>query len=67
MMIPHSIRSFIERTAISVGHLISMLGSSAHRPDEYYGDEIAPSGGVYNYRIGNLDDGTDAIGWYEDN
>ena len=66
MTIQHSFRSIVERAAISVGHLIGLLGSSAHRSDDDYGDEIAPSGGVYNYRIGNLDDGTDPIGWYED-
>lgn len=26
---------------------------------------IAPSGGVLNYRTGKLDDGTDPNGWYE--
>ena len=67
MTIPHSIRSIVERAAISIGHLLGLLGSSVHQSDDDYGDKIAPSGGVYNYRIGNLDDGTDAIGWYEDN
>ena len=67
MTIPHSVRSILEKAANSVGHLIGLLGSSAHQSDEDYGDEIAPSGGAYNYRIGNLDDGTDPIGWYEDN
>ena len=66
MTIPQLIRSIVEKAARSVGNLIGLLGASAHQSDDDYGDEIAPSGGAYNYRIGNLDDGTDAIGWYED-
>ncbi len=62
----HSILSFLERAAISARKLIGLLASSAHHSDEDYSDRIAPSDGVYNYRTGNLDDGTDAIGWYED-
>lgn len=27
--------------------------------------DMAPSGGVLNYRTNKLDDGTDPIGWYE--
>jgi hypothetical protein len=27
--------------------------------------DMAPSGGVLNYRTSKLDDGTDPIGWYE--
>ena len=67
MTIPHLIRSIAERAAISAGDLIGLLASNAHQLDEDCNDEIAPSGGIYNYRTGNLDDGTDAIGWYEDN
>ncbi len=63
----HSILSILERAAISARKLIGLLGSSAHHSDEDYSDTIAPSGGVLNYRTGNLDDGTDATGWYEDN
>ena len=66
MNIRHSILSALEKAGISARHLIGLLGSSADHSDEDFGDRIAPSGGVYNYRTGNLDDGTDAIGWYED-
>ncbi len=67
MNIRHSILSALEKAAISARHLIGLLGSSADHSDENFGDGIAPSGGVYNYRTENLDDGTDGIGWYEDN
>jgi hypothetical protein len=45
--------------------VISMLASSARTSDPDGTSDVAPSGGVLNYRTGKLDDGMDPIGWYE--
>lgn len=45
--------------------LVGFLASSAEDSDTQDVADIAPSGGVLNYRTGKLDDGTDPIGWYE--
>jgi len=48
--------------------LMKALGLLAHSAKtKKFGKEsdIAPSGGVLNYRSGKLDDGTDPVGWYE--
>ena len=40
--------------------LLALLANHKSDQDEL----IAPSGGVYNYRTEELDDGTDPRGWY---
>ena len=40
-----------------------LLALMAHHKSEQ-GELIGPSGGVYNYRTEELDDGTDPRGWY---
>ena len=67
MNIRHSVLSVLQKVAVSAGHLIGLLGSSVDNSSREFGDTIAPNGGVYNYRTENLDDGTDGIGWYEEN
>ena len=46
---------------------VGLLAQSAKTKKFGIESDIAPSGGVLNYRTGNLDDGTDPIGWYERN
>ena len=52
-----------------VGELLvsaaSFLSSSAKTSNINEASENAIRGGVLNYRTGQLDDGTDAAGWYE--
>ncbi len=48
-----------------VASLVTFLAASAKISDEQDTSDIAPSGGVLNYRTGKLDDGTDPVGWYE--
>ncbi len=45
--------------------VISTLATSARTLDPDEASDVAPSGGVLNYRTGKLDDGTDPVGWYE--
>ena len=45
--------------------LIGFLAVSAKTDSASEKSDIAPSGGVLNYRTGKLDDGTDPVGWYE--
>lgn len=45
--------------------IISTLASDARTSDPDGTSDVAPSGGVLNYRTGKLDDGMDPIGWYE--
>lgn len=45
--------------------VISTLASSVRTSDPDGTSDVAPSGGVLNYRTGKLDDGMDPIGWYE--
>ena len=47
------------------GSLISLLAVSAKTNSASDKSDVAPSGGVLNYRTGKLDDGTDPVGWYE--
>ena len=47
------------------GSLISLLAVSAKSNSASDKSDVAPSGGVLNYRTGKLDDGTDPVGWYE--
>ena len=47
------------------GSLIGLLAVSAKTDSTSEKSDIAPSGGVLNYRTGKLDDGTDPVGWYE--
>ena len=48
-----------------VASLVGLLASSAKASDANDTSDVAPSGGVFNYRTGKLDDGTDPVGWYE--
>jgi hypothetical protein len=48
-------------TAGLVGLLAGGVGATEREDDS----DVAPSGGVLNYRTGKLDDGTDPVGWYE--
>jgi hypothetical protein len=45
--------------------LISLLAVSARTDSASDKSDVAPSGGILNYRTGKLDDGTDPVGWYE--
>ena len=45
--------------------LIGLLASSTKTSDTNDASDVAPSGGVFNYRTAKLDDGTDPVGWYE--
>ncbi len=67
MNIRHSIVSILHKAGTFTSNFVDILGASAQSSTDDQSDKIAPSGGVLNYRTGNLDDGTDAIGWYEDN
>ena len=40
--------------------LLALMANHKSQQDEL----IGPSGGVYNYRTEELDDGTDPHGWY---
>lgn len=44
---------------------VSLLAQSARTGKFGKESDIAPSGGVLNYRTGKLDNGTDPVGWYE--
>lgn len=44
---------------------VGFLAQSARNNKFDKESDIAPSGGVLNYRTGKLDDGTDPVGWYE--
>jgi hypothetical protein len=48
-----------------VASLVTFLAASTKISDQQDTSDIAPSGGVLNYRTGKLDDGTDPVGWYE--
>ncbi|MES9887436.1 MAG: hypothetical protein ABW140_11540 [Candidatus Sedimenticola sp. 6PFRAG1] len=48
-----------------VASLVALLAASAKISDTRDTSDIAPSGGVLNYRTGKLDEGTDPVGWYE--
>ena len=48
-----------------IADIISILATSARTSDPDDASDVAPSGGVFNYRTGKLDDGMDPIGWYE--
>ena len=45
--------------------LVGLLAEGAQVPDANDTTNHAARGGVLNYRTGQLDDGTDATGWYE--
>ena len=49
-----------------VAGLVTLLAASIKTVDNKIASNIAPSGGVLNYRTGKLDDGTDPVGWYEE-
>jgi len=48
-----------------VTSLVALLAAGTKTSDAKETSDIAPSGGVLNYRTGKLDDGTDPVGWYE--
>ena len=43
-----------------------LLADSAQTSSENKKLDNAANGGVLNFRTDNLDDGTDPVGWYED-
>jgi len=45
--------------------MISLLGKSAETPDSEESLSNSDRTGALNYRTGQLDDGTDPYGWYE--
>lgn len=61
--------SVIKAVALLLGELLSsiasILASSTKSSDKNDTSDVAPSGGVFNYRTTELDDGTDPVGWYE--
>ena len=63
--------SVITAVALLLGELLrsvaSLLASSANTSDMNKSSDNAAGGGVLNYRTGKVDDGTDAVGWYEEN
>ena len=48
-----------------IADILCFLSTSSRTSDPDEASDVAPSGGVFNYRIGKLDDGMDPIGWYE--
>ncbi len=48
-----------------IASLVTLLATSTKTSDAKEASDIAPSGGVLNYRTGKLDEGTDPVGWYE--
>ena len=44
---------------------IGNVAASAHLPEDERRSRDSDLFGVYNYRSGRLDDGTDPVGWYE--
>ncbi len=48
-----------------MANVVSVLASSIDISDSNDKSDVAPSGGVFNYRTGKLDDGMDPLGWYE--
>jgi len=61
----------ITAVALLLGELLrnvaSLLASSTKTSDMNKSSDNAAGGGVLNYRTGKVDDGTDAVGWYEKN
>ena len=43
----------------------SFLASTTNTTGTSGRSDVAPSGGVLNFRTAQLDDGTDPVGWYE--
>ena len=46
--------------------LVGLLAGGAGATEREDDSDVAPSGEVLNYRTGKLDDGTDPVGWYEE-
>jgi hypothetical protein len=65
MNIRLSTPSIVKMIVVFAQDALSLVASSTHHDEVNHDDRIAPSGGVFNYRTGNLDDGTDPIGWYD--
>ena len=66
MNIRPTANSHFERWAKSFGHIIQLLADSVQTTDENRKLDNAAKGGVMNFRIDKLDDGTDPAGWYGD-
>ena len=45
--------------------LVALLAAGVKTAETMQESDIAPSGGLLNYRTSKLDDGTDPVGWYE--
>ena len=65
-----SVYDVITAVALLLGELLksvaSLLASSTKTSDASDTSDVAPSGGIFNYRTAELDDGTDPVGWYEE-
>lgn len=62
-----SASSVITAVARLLGEFVaSLLASVAKTADTNEASDNAARGGVLNYRTGKFDDGTDAVGWYEE-
>jgi hypothetical protein len=46
--------------------LVGLLAGGVEATEGDDDSDVAPSGGVLNYRAGRLDEGTDPVGWYEE-
>lgn len=61
----HICYAFAKTMATLATTLVGFLASSTKISNSNESSENATQGGVLNYRTGQLDDGTDATGWYE--
>ena len=52
---------FVELTR----RIVYLLASGTNESDQTSASDVAPIGGVLNFRTAQLDDGTDPVGWYE--
>ena len=58
-------KAIVSALGALVASLIALLAASIKSFDDKKASDIAPSGGVLNYRTGKLDEGTNPVGWYE--
>ena len=64
-LIGHVGKVIISILGAFVTSLVALLAAGTKTSDAKETSDIAPSGGVLNYRTSKLDDGTDPVGWYE--
>lgn len=58
--------SLIRSITTTVRRIVLLMAESGGTDDESRQSCSAPAGGILNYRTERLDDGTDPIGWYEE-